>query len=97
MATVYIPALLQNLTGGRNTVQVDGATVRQIVQNLEILCPGIGERLMDGEKLRPNISVAVDGEISPLGLREAVQPSSEVHFVTAIKGGSGSELSGCEN
>jgi len=31
--------------------------------------------------------VAVDGEISPLGLLERVHPSSEVHFVAAIRGG----------
>ena len=38
-------------------------------------------------RLRPNISVAVDGEVSPIGLLEAVGPASEVHFVAAIKGG----------
>jgi hypothetical protein len=43
--------------------------------------------LIEEGRLRPNISVAVDGEISPLGVLELVAPSSEVHFVTAIKGG----------
>jgi molybdopterin synthase sulfur carrier subunit len=85
--TVYIPPLLRTLAGGKSTVEVEGATVRQVVENLERACPGMRERLIDGERLRPNISVAVDGELSPLGLLERVQPSSEIHFVAAISGG----------
>jgi hypothetical protein len=38
--------------------------------------------------LRPNISVAVDGEVTPMGLLEGVGEQSEIHFVAAIKGGS---------
>jgi sulfur-carrier protein len=87
LATVYIPTLLQPLTGGRSSVQVEGATVRQLVDNLEQAYPGLRERLLDQGRLRPNISVAVDGEVTPLGLLEKVSPSSEVHFVAAIKGG----------
>ena len=87
MATVFIPTLLQAAMGGAKEVDVPGATVRQIVENLERLHPGIQAKLMDGGKLKPNISVAVDGEVSPAGLLEPVAPSSEVHFVTAIKGG----------
>jgi hypothetical protein len=32
--------------------------------------PGVCERLLDVGRLRPNISVAVDGEVSPMGLIE---------------------------
>jgi hypothetical protein len=90
LITVYIPALLQPLTGGRVAIEVgNAATVRQVVEELDRLHPGIAARLVEegGARLRPNISVAVDGEIAPLGLREPVPPSGEVHFVTAIKGG----------
>jgi molybdopterin converting factor small subunit len=87
LATVFIPTLLRELTGGTIEVKADGATVRQIIEDLDRQFPGIAARLTDGGKLRPNISVAIDGEVSPLGLIERVDPSSEVHFVTAIKGG----------
>ncbi len=87
MPTVYIPTLLQTFTGGKSAVEVEGATVRQVIDNLEQAYPGIRERLVDQGKLRPNISVAVDGEVTPMGLLEAVGPRSEVHFVAAIKGG----------
>ena len=88
LPTVYIPTLLQPLAGGQRTVHVEGATVREVIENLEQAYPGLHDRLLDQGRLRPNISVAVDGEVTPMGLLEKVGPSSEVHFVAAIKGGS---------
>lgn len=87
MAVVYIPTALSALTGGKSPVEVEGATVRQIIDNLEQSWPGIRDRLVTEDRLRPNVSVAVDGEVSPLGLLERVSPTSEVHFVAAISGG----------
>lgn len=87
MATVYIPSLLQKGTGGRRQVEVEGATVREVIDNLDRLYPGMRDSLLEGNQLRSNISVAIDGEVSPLGLLEKVGASSEVHFVAAIKGG----------
>ena len=87
MAVVYIPAQLASLTGGRSLVEVEGATVRQLIDNLETRWPGIRERLVLDGRLRSNISVAVDGEVSPVGLLEPVSEESEVHFVAAISGG----------
>jgi hypothetical protein len=88
LPTVYIPALLHSASGGRSQLDVPGATVRQVIEAVEAVCPGMRDRLVEGDRLRPNISVAVDGEISPLGLLEELRPDSEVHFVAAIKGGS---------
>lgn len=87
MPKVYIPALLRNVTDGRAEIEVEGATVRQIIANLVTKYPGLQDRLLDNGRLRPNISIAIDNEITPLGLMEAVSPSSEVHFITAIRGG----------
>ena len=95
MATVYIPASLRVLTGGRASVEVEGGTVRQIIDNLERAWPGLRDRLMDQDRLRANISVAVEGEVSPLGLLEQVPAAGEVHFVAAIKGGSLPHSPGC--
>jgi molybdopterin synthase sulfur carrier subunit len=87
LAIVFIPTLLRALTGGRASVEAEGSTVRQVIENLERAWPGIRERLLEQDRLRPNISVAVDGEVTPMGLLEPVGPTSEVHFVAAIKGG----------
>ena len=59
---VYIPTVLQALTGGRSAVEVEGGTVGEVIENLDRLWPGIGDRLVGQGRLRPNISVAVDGE-----------------------------------
>lgn len=87
MPKVFIPTLLRNLTGGRAELDVEGATARQIITNLEAQHPGIEERLLDNGRLRPNIAIAIDGEISPLGLLESIPSTSELHFLTAIRGG----------
>ena len=89
MPEVWIPTRMQVLTGGNQIVQIDGATVRQLINNLERQYPGTKERLYDSEEdeLLPGVAVIVDGEVSQLGLLERVQEASEVHFLPAIGGG----------
>ncbi len=87
MATVYIPSLMQTLTGGENKVEIQGSTVRQIVENLEAAYPGMKERLVEDNRIKPSISVAIDGEVTPMGMLEKVGENSEVHFLPAIAGG----------
>ena len=87
MATVFIPSLMRELAGGQDTIDVPGATVRQVIDNLEKACPGIKVRLVENNRVKGNISVAVDGEVTPLGLLEKVGETSEVHFLPAIGGG----------
>ena len=87
MATVFIPSLMQNLTGGKKRVEVEGSSVRRIVDNLENAYPGIKERLVENGRIKSNISVAIDGEVTPMGMLGKVAESSEVHFLPAIGGG----------
>tara|TARA_B100000686_G_C16689097_1_gene916550 strand:+ start:854 stop:1102 length:249 start_codon:yes stop_codon:yes gene_type:complete len=79
---------MQKLTDGQDVIEIDGKTVREIIENLEQTYPGIKVRLVDKYKMKSNISVAVDGEVSPLGLLEKVSENSEVHFIPAVGGGS---------
>ncbi len=88
MANVYIPTMLQSLTGGVKQVSLEATSVRQVVDGLETLYPGIKERLVEEGRLKPNISVSIDGEIARMGLLEKFGESSEIHFVPAIGGGS---------
>ncbi len=88
MATVWIPSLLQPLTGGQEKVQVDGANLRQVIDALDSRYPGLKERLLfDVDRLRPEIAAAIDGDTEHLGLLEPVRPETEIHFVPAIAGG----------
>ena len=87
MATVYIPSLMQKLSDGQSKVEIEGASVRQIVNNLDAEFPGFKERLVEDGRIKGNISVAIDGEITPLGMLEKVGENSEVHFLPALGGG----------
>ena len=86
---VYIPTLLQPLTGGRSSVEVDGRNRSRGDRQSGRRWPGMRERLIDEGRLRSNISVAVDGEVEPARPAGAGRRASEVHFVAAISGGSG--------
>ncbi|RPJ43805.1 MAG: MoaD/ThiS family protein [Chloroflexi bacterium] len=88
MPVVWIPALLRDLADGVESVTVPGETVRQVIDALDSRYPGIKARLCDAERLRPGIAVVVDGEVSPLRLRQRLSDTSEVHFLPAIGGGS---------
>jgi molybdopterin synthase sulfur carrier subunit len=47
MATVRIPTPLRTYTQNKEEVAAAGATVREVLKNLEKACPGIGSRLLD--------------------------------------------------
>ena len=87
MPTLFIPAPIRDLTGGKASVAVAGSSVREAIESLEAEYSGVKERLCEGEKIRPNISVMVDGHVSHLRMRERLREDSEVHFVIAISGG----------
>jgi molybdopterin converting factor small subunit len=87
MATVWIPAALRSQCGGTETVDIQAANLRQVVEGLERLFPGLRARLCAGDGLRPGIAAAIDGQVATLGLLQPVRPQSEVHFVLAVAGG----------
>ena len=93
MATVYIPTMLLQVTGGVKQIDVEETTVRRIIDRLEDLYPGMKERLVEDGKLMPSIAVSIDGEVGRMGLLDRVGEDSEVHFVPAIGGGRESEQS----
>jgi sulfur carrier protein ThiS len=84
MPTVFIPNSLRHLVDDQESVEAAGSTVREVVNNLD---PALRAQLLDGVKLKPNLAVAVDGAVAPMGLLERVEPGSEIHFVAAISGG----------
>ena len=65
----------------------DGATIHAVLADLDAQFPGLAERLVAGQKLRPGIAVAVDGVVAPHGLCRRLAAPSEIHFVPALAGG----------
>jgi len=87
MPVIWIPALLRDLTGGQEQVAVPGDTLRQAVDELDTLHPGIKVRLIHDDQLRPDFSVIIDGTISYLRLRQPLSEDCEIHLLPAISGG----------
>jgi molybdopterin synthase sulfur carrier subunit len=87
MATVWIPPLLRDLTGGETRMDIPAATVRELIAALDARYPGIAGRLVEDGKMRPGIAVIVDNTVCPAKLRQKLTETSEVHFLPAISGG----------
>jgi sulfur-carrier protein len=87
---VTIPTPLRPLTDNLDTVEVDGATVNDLLANLDKKYPGIGERLLDAQgNVRRFVNVYLNGEdIRFLQDKEtAVKDGDELSIVPAIAGG----------
>ena len=87
MAKVFVPTMLQAATGGVKEVEVEARNVRQAIEGLDAMFPGIANRLLEDGDIRPNLAVDVDGEVARMGLLQRVDETSKIHFVPAIGGG----------
>jgi molybdopterin synthase sulfur carrier subunit len=88
--TVRIPTQLRELSGGAAEVSADGATVVDVLKDLEATHPGFAERLFDEQgELRRFVNVFVaDEDIRFLdGVNTDVADGSTVSIVPAVAGG----------
>ena len=87
MASVYLPYKLRHFDMGSSSIDVDGKTLNELINNLEKLFPGIKLELVENGKLKPGLSAVIDGRTTRLGLIHKINENSEVHFLPAIAGG----------
>lgn len=87
---IRIPSPLQRLTQGKDEVEGRGGTIIELINNLEIRYPGIGERILDGGKIRRFINIYLNEEdIRFLQAEQTeVKDGDEASIVPAIAGGS---------
>lgn len=84
---VWIPPVHRDLTGGTERIQAAGASVAEVIASLDVRFPGLAARLVQDDRLRPGIAVAIDGIVATRGLRQKLIAPCEVHFVPAMAGG----------
>ena len=87
---VRIPTPLQKLTADKGEVTAAGATVQDLLQDLERQYPGLKERLCDPNgRLRRFVNVYVNEEDIRFLKQEAtpIKDGDEVSIIPAIAGG----------
>jgi MoaD family protein len=90
MATVRIPTPLRKLTDGKEEVSAAGATIGELITDLEANFPGIKARICDDKgQVRRFVNIfANDEDIRFLqNLDTPVKDTDEVSIVPAIAGG----------
>ena len=88
--TVRIPTTMRPLSGGASTVQVEGATLADVLAALDATHPGFNDRLFDESgALRKFVNVFVaDDDVRYLdGLATAVPAGETVSIIPAVAGG----------
>ncbi|HLT62424.1 MAG TPA: ubiquitin-like small modifier protein 1 [Microlunatus sp.] len=89
-ASVRIPTILRNYTGGAKEVTAEGSTLAELLDSLEAAHPGIKERVVDeGGELRRFVNVYVGDEDVRFvgGLDAKVEDGAKVSIIPAVAGG----------
>ncbi|MEV6064932.1 MoaD/ThiS family protein [Nocardia sp. NPDC052001] len=88
--TVSIPTIMRTLTGGEKRVQAEGATLAELIDNLEANHTGLKERLLKDGKLNRYVNIYVDDEDVRFtgGLAAEVPEGGTVTILPAVAGGS---------
>lgn len=81
---------LRKYIGGNTSIEVEGGTLRQLINNIDSQYPGIKAFLInhdDTTRLARGLAAVIDGEPTNMGLLTPLESHSEVHFLPAIAGG----------
>ena len=86
---VRIPTILRPLTAGEKLVSAKGATLQEVLNDLELNYPGMGERLIDESGLRRFINIYVNDEDVRFlaGLQSAIGENDSITILPAVAGG----------
>ena len=88
--TVRIPTQLRTLTGGAGEVEVEGATVGEVLKAVDAAHPGLADRLFDESgNLRRFVNVYLNDEDVRFlgGLETPVKDGDTVTVLPAVAGG----------
>jgi sulfur-carrier protein len=81
MAHVTLTGSLRQYTGGIAEMEIEAASVRQLLARLGADFPALAPHLEQG------LAVAIDGQIYQDALLEEIGAGSEVHILPQIAGG----------
>ena len=86
---VRIPTILRTYTGGSKSVTGDGATLAQVIDDVDGRHPGLKDRIVDEQNLRRFVNVYVNDEDVRFagGLSAPVSDGDVVVVLPAVAGG----------
>jgi MoaD family protein len=86
---VRIPTILRRYTGGEKAVEGKGATLAELIDDLESRHSGLRERLVDEKGLRRFVNVYLNDEDVRFlgGLETSVKDGDNVTVLPAVAGG----------
>ena len=90
MAIVRIPSPLRRYTNGQSKVESSGASIQELIEDLDSQYPGVKSRLCDDSgQIKRYVNVFVnDEEIRTLqGGETPISESDEVSIIPAMAGG----------
>ena len=90
MSTVFIPSVLRANVGGAKSLELDGDSIRTVVDGLVAKHPSLRSQLLNEEgELNRFVNVYVNGQDVRYmaGLDTPVAPTDEVRLLPAMAGG----------
>ena len=87
---VRVPTPLRRFTGGEGEVSADGASIRQVIEDLEKRHAGIRQRLLDDKgEIRRFVNIYLNGDDVRFleSLNSKVKDGDDISIVPAIAGG----------
>ena len=90
MSTVFIPSVLRANVGGAKSLELQGDSIRAVVDGLVAKHPSLRSQLLNGEgELNRFVNVYVNGQDVRYmaGLETPVAPTDEVRLLPAMAGG----------
>lgn len=87
MPNVIIPTPLRDLCAGAAHLDVPGATIGEVLREMDARCPGFYARVVEDGRVRPELAIAINGEMESAQLHDTIPASAEIAIVPAIAGG----------
>lgn len=89
MPRITIPNLLRPLCDQKGDVVVPAGTLDAVLKSVDQQCPGFYERVVEADehRLRLELAIALDGEITRLSLHQQIRDDAHLAIVPAIGGG----------
>lgn len=87
--TINIPTVMRKLVGGEAHVEAEGATLGEVLADLEAKHPGATKNVVDGDNLYRFINVFVNDQDARMngGLGVAINDGDTVRIMPAVAGG----------